>query len=114
MARTGRFGLLVATLLVLVGVVQPAGASPPHAPVVNAPVSAGHAWQGTPHTSQNEPLRLVAARPATPDASWIVCEPATVGSPPLRRSRAAAVGDSRRGCAAPPPRSSRGPPANVS
>ena len=111
-----RTGLLVAALLVLLGVVQPATA-PPHAPAATRPVSAGHVWQDTPHTSPDQPLRLVAARPAPPTAAdtwWLVCEPATDDGPPRHLARADEAGPAHRGCAAPPPRSSRAPPVNVS
>lgn len=117
MGGRARIGLLVAALLALLGVVQPIG-SPvaPHGPVVAASVSTGQAWQDSLHTFRDQPRRLVAERhaPSASDTWWVLYEQATGACPPHRRARAGEAGDSRLACAAPPPRSSRAPPAEMS
>ena len=118
MGGRARIGLLVAALLALLGVVQPIGA--PAAlpvPVVAGSVSTGHAWQDGPHTVRDEPRRLVAERHAPSTASegwWVLCEQAAGACPPRWRVPAGDAGDSRLACTAPPPTSSRAPPADVS
>jgi len=121
MTRTGRAGLLVAALLMLLGVVAPAGspvaALPATSPVAVEPGSAGHAWQDVLHTVRDQPLRLSAARhvpPAASDTWWVLSEQAQGGCPPCGRAQAGAPSDRPVASVASPPRSSRAPPYRVS
>ena len=119
MRGVARAGLLVASLLVLVGVVQPAGSgvgAPARVSAVSGSMSGAPSWQDALHTLEDQPRRLVASRlaPTTADTWWVVYEPASGGCSPYGRSDAGAAGVSCRGAVAPPPRSSRAPPAGVS
>ena len=114
MTRTGRAGLLVAALLVLLGVVSPTGtqAAPPGSVGIE-PASTGLAWQDSLHTVRDQPLRLAAAQHAPPLASdtwWAVPEPPPAAGPPHGRSHAAAAADRPSFRGTPPPRSPRAPP----
>jgi hypothetical protein len=112
MTRTGRAGLLVAALLVLLGVVQPA-ALPSRGSVVVEPASTGQAWQDSLHTVRDQPLRLAAAQHAPPVASdtwWVVPEPPPAGGPPHGYSPAASAADRPSFRGTPPPQSPRAPP----
>jgi hypothetical protein len=114
MTRTGRAGLLVAALLVLLGVVQPTGTqAAPQGPAGIEPASTGHAWQDSLHTVRDQPLRLAAAQHVPPVASdtwWAVPTPPPAAGPPQGQSRAAAAAGRPSFRGTPPPRSPRAPP----
>jgi hypothetical protein len=116
-ARTGRLGLLFATLLVLAAIIQPAsqGAGSPNGSAFSGNASGTPAWQDALHTVQDQPRRLSASRhaPSTADTWWVVWEPAAAGAPPRARSAADAAGDAHRTSATPTSCSSRAPPSAV-
>jgi hypothetical protein len=117
-ARAGRLGLLFATLLVLVAIVQPAspGAGSPNGSAFGGNASGTPAWQDALHTVQDQPRRLSASRhaPSTADTWWVVWEPAEAAAPPGARSSADVAGDAHRTSATPPACPSRAPPSVVS
>ncbi len=118
-ARAGRFGLLLAVLLVLLGVTAAVAPGAGHGDTGQHPVSvAGESVSTTPsmYDDLQDWLRLSVGTPralatALPDSWWAVCPRATDGYALQGRLLIGEGGSLRMAAATPTPRSSRAPPS---